>query len=191
MAMMHSISTPSVWTHGEALTKDQLKRRKKAHPTRDPSQKKGQRRAVDDLIHLHGKIGQLGHKVSTRVSKGINYATSSGRNRRAMDRYSPHPTLSALQTSDLPRSTSQQSAGGATPFSAITPSLSRNSTQVGQRRESVATIASSRRSSLAAYEDDDDFEMATVLTAFAGRQHDRSLYSQLPQQHSQVSARAM
>ncbi|KAF6767363.1 hypothetical protein PSEUBRA_004287 [Kalmanozyma brasiliensis GHG001] len=141
--------------HGDSLTKEELKRRKKLI-RREIRRRKANGEPIDDLIHLHSKVGQLGHKVSRRVSKSINIATSSGRNRRAMDRYSPHPTALTLQTSDLPRSTSAQSAGGEMTFSAITPSMSRNSNHFGQRRESVATFASSRRSSLAADDDDDD-----------------------------------
>lgn len=129
--------------HGDTFTKEELKRRKKLI-RREIRRRKANGEPVDDLIHLHSKVGQLGHKVSRRVSKSINLATSSGRNRRAMDRYSPHPTALTLQTSDLPRSTSAQSAGGETPFSAITPSMSRNSNHFGQRRESIATFASRR-----------------------------------------------
>ncbi len=61
--------------------------------------------------------------------------------------------------SDLPRSASAQSNHadrGTTPFSAITPSVSRNSNLGGQRRESVATVASSRRSSMSI--DEDEFQ---------------------------------
>ncbi|SPO24876.1 uncharacterized protein UTRI_01381_B [Ustilago trichophora] len=145
--------------HGETLTKEQLKSRKKLI-RREIRRRKANGEPVDDLIHLHGKVGQLGHKVSTRVSRGIHYASSQSRNRRAMDRYSPHPMQQlSLQTSDLPRSSSAQSATadrGAAPFSAITPSLSRNSNHFGPRRESVATIASSRRSSMTV--DDDDLK---------------------------------
>ncbi|CDU24545.1 uncharacterized protein SPSC_04046 [Sporisorium scitamineum] len=143
--------------HGEALTKEQLKRRKKLI-RREIQRRKANGEPVDDLIHLHGKLGQLGHKVSTRVSKGIHYASSNSRNRRAMDRYSPHPGQLSLQTSDLPRSTSAQSAGGATPFSSITPLVSRSSNHFGHRRESVATVASSRRSSMTIEDVDDDLE---------------------------------
>ncbi|GAC97285.1 peroxin Pex23-like-Penicillium chrysogenum [Pseudozyma hubeiensis SY62] len=140
--------------HGETITKEELKRRKKLI-RREIRRRKANGEPIDDLIHLHGKFGQLGHKVSTRVSKGIHYATNQSRNRRAMDRYSPHPGQLSLQTSDLPRSTSAQSAGGMTPFSTITPSMSRNSNHFGQRRESVATIASSRRSSMTIDDDDE------------------------------------
>ena len=139
--------------HGATLTKEQLKHRKKLL-RREIRRRKANGEPVDDLIHLQGKVGQLGHKVSKRVSKGIHYASSQSRNRRAMDRYSPHPMQLSLQTSDLPRSGSAQSAAaerGITPFSAITPSLSRGSNHFGQRRESVA---SSRRSSMTV--DDDD-----------------------------------
>ncbi|KAJ9477743.1 Peroxin Pex23-like-Penicillium chrysogenum [Pseudozyma hubeiensis] len=140
--------------HGETITKEELKRRKKLI-RREIRRRKANGEPIDDLIHLHGKFGQLGHKVSTRVSKGIHYATNQSRNRRAMDRYSPHPGQLSLQTSDLPRSSSAQSAGGMTPFSSITPSMSRNSNHFDQRRESVATIASSRRSSMTIDDDDE------------------------------------
>ncbi|SNX82376.1 uncharacterized protein MEPE_01082 [Melanopsichium pennsylvanicum] len=142
--------------HGETLTKEQIKRRKKLI-RREIQRRKANGEPVDDLIHLHGKVGQLSHKVSSRVSKGIHYASSQSRNRRAMDRYSPHPMALSLQTSDLPRSSSAQSASadrGITPFSPIAPSVSRTSNAFGQRRESVATIASSRRSSMTVDEDD-------------------------------------
>lgn len=144
--------------HGETPTKEQLKRRKKLI-RREIRRRKAIGEPIDDLPHMHGKAGQLGHKVSTRVSKGIHYAGKQSRNRRAMDRYSPHPTL-ALQTSDLPRSGSPQSGAAdrtMTPFSAIAPSSRGSNTfgnSFGQRRESVATAASSRRSSLTVDEDD-------------------------------------
>ncbi|CBQ70400.1 conserved hypothetical protein [Sporisorium reilianum SRZ2] len=165
--------------HGEALTKEQLKRRKKL-VRREIQRRKANGEPVDDLIHLHGKLGQLGHKVSSRVSKGIHYGSSSNRNRRAMDRYSPHPGQLSLQTSDLPRSTSAQSAGGATPFSTITPSVSRTSNHFGQRRESVATITSSRRSSITVEDDDDGDVLEDGDGASVGRNAsliDRSILS--------------
>lgn len=141
--------------HGETLTKEEIKRRKKlVH--REIRRRKANGEPIDDLIHLHGKFGQLSHKVSKRVSKGIHYASSQRRNRRAMDRFSPHPAQLSLQTADLARSTSAQSVGGMTPFSSITPSVSRNSNHFGQRRESIATVISSRRSSMTMDEEDAD-----------------------------------
>lgn len=169
--------------HGEALTKEQLKRRKKLIK-REIRRRKANGEPVDDLIHLHGKLGQLGHKVSSRVSKGVHYASSQSRNRRAMDRYSPHPMQLSLQTSDLPRSTSAQSASaerGMTPFSAITPSLSRNSNTFsnpfGARRESVATVASSRRSSMTMDNDEDADDVDGTSTFRRGSMIDRSILS--------------
>ncbi|TKY85124.1 hypothetical protein EX895_006204 [Sporisorium graminicola] len=165
--------------HGEALTKEQLKRRKKL-VGREIQRRKANGEPVDDLIHLHGKLGQLGHKVSSRVSKGIHYGSSNSRNRRAMDRYSPHPGQLALQTSDLPRSTSAQSAGGLTPFSTITPSISRGSNHFGQRRESVATAASSRRSSMTVEDDEDEGDLEEGDRASLSRKTsmiDRSMLS--------------
>ena len=141
--------------HGESLSKQQLKRQKKLI-RREIRRRKANGEPIDDLVHLQGKVSQLGHKVSSRVSKGFHYGSSQSRNRRAMDRYSPHPLQLSLQTSDLPRSTSVQSAGGMTPLSTITPSISRNSNHFGHRRESVATAASSRRSSTTIEDDDDD-----------------------------------
>lgn len=165
--------------HGETLTKEQLKRRKKLI-RREIRRRKANGEPLDDLAQMQGKAGQLGNLVSSRVSKGLHYASSQSRNRRAMDRYSPHPMQLALHTSDLPRSTSAQSAGfdrTNTPFSAIAPSISRGSNAFSQRRESVATMASSRRSSMTGGEDDDlqDPDAAGPTRRFSGV--DRSILS--------------
>ncbi|SAM76334.1 uncharacterized protein UBRO_01516 [Ustilago bromivora] len=169
--------------HGETLTKDQLKRRQKLI-RREIQRRKANGEPIDDLIHMHGKVGQLGHKVSSRVSKGLHYASSQSRNRRAMDRYSPHPMQLSLQTTDLPPSTSAQSAGverGMTPFSAITPSLSRSSNPFSNpfsaRRESVATIASSRRSSMTVDNEDDPNYGDGTCTMRRSSMIDRSILS--------------
>ncbi|KAJ1032519.1 hypothetical protein NDA16_000542 [Ustilago loliicola] len=179
---MNKINSLSL-EHGEALTKEQLKRRKKLIK-REIRRRKANGEPVDDLIHDHGKLGQLGHKVSTRVSKGLHYASSQSRNRRAMDRYSPHPMQLSLHTSDLPRNTSAQSPNaerGTTPFSAITPSLSRNSNTFsnpfGARRESGATVASSRRSSMSIDNDQDANDGDGTTTFRRGSMIDRSILS--------------
>ncbi|PWZ01049.1 hypothetical protein BCV70DRAFT_199408 [Testicularia cyperi] len=135
--------------HGETLTKEQLKRRKRLI-RREIKRRKANGEPIDDLLHVHGRAGNLGHKVTNRVSKGIHYASSQSRNRRAMERYSPHPAAPplSLQTKDLPRSTTPLSASAeraGISFSAVTPSMSRGQNPFSSRR---ASVASSRRSSV-------------------------------------------
>ncbi|EPQ31717.1 uncharacterized protein PFL1_01050 [Pseudozyma flocculosa PF-1] len=159
--------------HNEALSKEELKKHRKLLRREAKRQK---RRAARGEVSADGpptvaptsKADHIKHGVGHRVSKGLHYASSQSRNRRAMERYSPNPVkqLYALNT-DLHRSgtppidgmTAERRGSTGGPFSAISPTMSRSGQSItGGRRGS---LANSRRSSFAETERDHD---ATTLS---------------------------
>ena len=128
--------------HGEALTKDEIKRRKKLLKQ---AKRRGSMADVPEGGNLGGRASNIGQNVSRRVSKGLHYASSQSRNRRAMEKYSPNPTvkLNQIVTKDLPRSNTPGADSAAT-FSPLTPSASRSlyGGGPGSRRGSIAEALS-------------------------------------------------
>ncbi|PWN50408.1 hypothetical protein IE53DRAFT_97420 [Violaceomyces palustris] len=96
--------------HGEPTSKDELKRRRKL--LRRAKRREGTSIPSSNLPshpHHHGRAGQIGHQVS----KGLQYASSQSRNRRAMERYSPNPNrLSQVAAQEA---TGSRFAGGTVP----------------------------------------------------------------------------
>ncbi|KAN0061589.1 hypothetical protein ACQY0O_006436 [Thecaphora frezii] len=157
--------------HSEVLTKSELKRQRKLMRKELRRQKRLASKGDASELPATSKASHIGHGVGHRVSKGLHYASSQSRNRRAMERYSPNPAKQLqINLGDIRRTGTPPTAYGTpidqrgasnAPLSALSPTSSLGAhAMFAGRRDS---LANSRRSSLADQEVDTGFGASPAL----------------------------